>query len=367
MKNKVVYLFSANFVEYMIELANAMVTTSPDQTVVLSLPANRMTEKHRSLIDSKVIFEPFHLIDYKSVRANFKMLRYIASILKKHNPTVVHLQSNGLNNWWFLLPLLRGKKIVNTVHDPLPHSGDLVGKSNPRNTKLIFRRTDEFIVHGECLKTDLMNANFIPAEKITVIPHGHLGIFKQWREENMQREPATFLFFGRIWPYKGLSYFIEAANQLSRERDDVRFIIAGKGENIEKYTSYIQQLSTFEIYNERISEHQIDRLFQRAFCTVLPYTDATQSGVIPIAFAYQVLVIASNVGALPEVVEHLKNGLITEPSNAQDIYDKMKWALTEKEKVATLIANAEKTTKELLAWENIAKKTLKVYSKSKNK
>lgn len=362
-----VYLFSANFVEYMIELANAMAKTSDDQTVVLSLPANRMTEKHRSLIDSEVLFEPFDLIDYKSVRANFKMLRHIARILKKHQPSVVHLQSNGLTNFWYLLPLLRGKKVVNTIHDPLPHSGDLISKSHPKNTRLIYQRTDAFIVHGECLKMDLMNANSIPAEKITVIPHGHLGIYKQWREEIVQREPATFLFFGRIWPYKGLSYFIEAANQLSREREDVRFIIAGKGEDIEKYTSNIQQLSTFEIYNERISEQEIDRLFQRAFCTVLPYTDATQSGVIPIAFAYQTLVIASNVGALPEVVKHEENGLITEPSNAQDIYEKMKWALNEQAAVAQLISTADKTLATLLNWENIAQKTQMVYLKANNK
>ena len=92
----IVYLFSASFYEYTIELANALA----DQTsVVLSLPANRVSEKHRSLINNKVVFEPFRLVYYKSVRDNLAMFRQIAGIILKHKPDLIHIQSHGLKTF----------------------------------------------------------------------------------------------------------------------------------------------------------------------------------------------------------------------------------------------------------------------------
>ena len=100
-------------------------------------------------------------------------------------------------------------------------------------------------------------------------------------------------------------------------------IIAGKGEDLHRYTSQINNQQNFEIINRRISEKEVDELFQKADCMILPYKDATQSGVIPIAFAYEVFVIASNVGAISELVEDKKTGLLFESRNAQELIDKI--------------------------------------------
>ena len=354
-----IYLFSANFFEYTIELANEMSSLG---TVVLSLPVNRITEKHRSLISEKVLFEPFQLVDYKSIRDNFKMFYSIAKIIRKHNPDVIHLQSHGLKNFWWLLPFTRGKILVNTIHDPSTHSGDVVSTPNPWNNSMINRCTDKVIVHGEILKKETVH-NFGFSERcVTVIPHGHLGLYKAWRNETYPKEQQLFLFFGRIWPYKGLNYFIEAANLLSEENKDARCVIAGKGEDIEKYTSCILRPEQFEIRNKRISEEEIDELFQKAFCTVLPYTDATQSGVIPIAYSYNVLVIASAVGALPEVVENNVSGILVPPKDAHSLYEKMKWSLENTTAITSLTQNAFALTSSKLSWKAIAASTIKVYA-----
>jgi glycosyltransferase involved in cell wall biosynthesis len=354
-----IYLFSVNYYEYTIELANELAHLAD---VVLSLPENRITEKHKNLISTKVTYEPFALVDYKSLRDNFAMFYHIAKIIHKHRPDVIHLQSHGLKNFWWLLPFTLGKKLVNTIHDPSTHSGDLVSTPNLWNNFIINRLTDEVIVHGEILKKEAIDQLGFKPDDVSVIPHGHLGIFKSWRTKTYHREPNLFLFFGRIWPYKGLQYFIEAANQLAKEHKDAKFIIAGKGEDIEKYTRSIEYPEQFEIRNRRISEEEIDELFQKAFCIVLPYTDATQSGVIPVAFSYHVLVIATNVGALQEVVQHNTSGILIEPRNSQELFEKMRWSLENTTVINSLTGNAFALTSSKLSWKTIAASTIKVYA-----
>ena len=49
----------------------------------------------------------------------------------------------------------------------------------------------------------------------------------------------TLLFFGRIWKYKGLDTLIRAEPLISKEIPDVKIIIAGRGESMEKYKKMI--------------------------------------------------------------------------------------------------------------------------------
>lgn len=351
-----VLLFSANFPEYTIELANGL---SAHCEVVLTLPANRITSKHVSLISEKVKYRPFTLIDYKSIRANFRMLKEIAQIIRTTKPDIIHLQAYGLSNFWWLLPLMAGRKLVNTIHDPLPHSGDQVSQHNKWNQSLINKRCAAIIVHGESLKNDAIQHLGISTSKLYVIPHGHLGVYKHWRTQTYQCEPNTFLFFGRIWPYKGLQYFIEAANLLTEQRKDVRFIIAGSGEPIDRYVKHIKHPELFEIRNYRIPEEEIDELFQRACFTVLPYTDATQSGVIPIALAYGVTVIASRVGSLGEVITHRQTGYLIPPKDTDALHACMTDVLENPQD--DLHEQSSKLCQTALNWENIAGQTLLSY------
>ena len=109
-----IVLFSTGFYEYMISFANALAAKAE---VVLILPSNRLSEKHKDIISSEVTFEPFELVDYKSLRQNYKMIMSIVSVINKHPPDTVHIQSNGHRWFWLAYPFLRKYPIFNTVHD----------------------------------------------------------------------------------------------------------------------------------------------------------------------------------------------------------------------------------------------------------
>jgi glycosyltransferase involved in cell wall biosynthesis len=139
----------------------------------------------------------------------------------------------------------------------------------------------------------------------------------------------------------------------------VRFIIAGQGEPIEKYAQRILYPELFEIRNYRIPEEEIDELFQRASFTVLPYTDATQSGVIPIALAYGVTVIASEVGALGDVITHGETGYLVPSRNADTLALQLKEVLEKSQD--KLLMKANLLVKGPLNWTAIALETMKTY------
>jgi glycosyltransferase involved in cell wall biosynthesis len=55
---------------------------------------------------------------------------------------------------------------------------------------------------------------------------------------------------------------------------------------------------------------------------VQPYRNATQSGVTPLAYHFEIPMIVTNVGGLPSLVPDGKVGLVAEP-NAADIAQKI--------------------------------------------
>ena len=66
---------------------------------------------------------------------------------------------------------------------------------------------------------------------------------------------------------------------------------------------------------------------------VCPYTDATQSGVIMSAFAFNKPVIATNVGGLPEMVKHNSYGLIIQEKDINALADNIIQLWTDKNRL----------------------------------
>lgn len=90
---------------------------------------------------------------------------------------------------------------------------------------------------------------------------------------------------------------------------------------------------------------------------VCPYTDATQSGVLMTANAFNTPVVASSVGAFPEYVVDKKFGLLMKTNTPQELCKKMCEALTEYQ---TMSNNLEKRISEG-GWANNSSKLLQAY------
>jgi glycosyltransferase involved in cell wall biosynthesis len=76
---------------------------------------------------------------------------------------------------------------------------------------------------------------------------------------------------------------------------------------------------SISVISDYIPNEEVKYFFCASDVLVLPYIDATQSGIIQIAYYYDKPVIATNVGGLGEVVIDGKTGSVVEPRSAKAI------------------------------------------------
>ena len=283
----------------------------------------------------------------------WKSLRRIAD---QFDPDVIHITS--AQEWNPALGLfIRGrlrKPLIYTVHDVIHHEG----------TPLYFKITEGLfrgMPDGLSVLTEQGKQFFIqkgfPAEKILVTPHGVYDFFTQHRTGVPEQE--EILFFGRIEPYKGLNILLEAARPLLDENPDWKLQIAGGGD----VTPYRELLDHPQICltNRFLSDEEVADFMERAAIVALPYLSASQSGVIPTAFAFGKPVVATAVGGIPDMVRDRETGLLIPPDDVNALRDALRQLMTDPELRGTLGEAGQEFASSELSWASIAEKHVSFY------
>lgn len=200
-------------------------------------------------------------------------------------------------------------------------------------TKYFIKPVDGFITMSAKVLDDLKSfANDKPAQ---LIPHPLYDNFgeKISKEEarkklEIKHDDKVILFFGFIRKYKGLDILLEAFKILKSANSipNLKLLIAGEFYDDKK--NYETLLNDPIIKNELIlhthfiSNSEVKFYLCAADCVIQPYRSATQSGVTPLAYHFEIPMIVTNVGGLPSLVPDKKVGLIAEP-NADSIAEKI--------------------------------------------
>jgi len=288
----------------------------------------------------------------------------INRILRRFSPDVLHVQElDPVLGGWTMLSVRKAVPVVVTVHDPVVHSGTVFLPEHGFKWRSILwfrRRASRLIVHGPRMRAELQALDPSLAERVDIIPHGWLGQASV-NEDPGGSEPATFLFFGRIESYKGLSYLLDAAEILQRRGRHLKVVVAGIGKDLERHRERIAASAWVELIDRYVASTDVADLFRRSTAVVLPYTDATQSGVAAIAFANSRPVIATAVGDLPDVVIHGRTGLIVPPRDGEGLADAMESLLNDPGLCHSLAVGAGQYAKEKLSWSRIAELAARTY------
>jgi glycosyltransferase involved in cell wall biosynthesis len=176
-------------------------------------------------------------------------------------------------------------------------------------------------------------------------------------------DPPTVLFFGRMWPYKGLDVLLRAQPQISRAIPDATFVIAGQGESLERYRRQIEDAGCFRLINRWIGTDERAELFRAATVVVLPYIEATQSAIVPVAYGYARPVVATSVGALPEVVREGETGLLVPPHDEHALAGALIRVLGDRDLQLRLSSGARRFAERELSPERVATETLASYER----
>lgn len=297
-----------------------------EAAVLLALPEAEAAVAAAAL-GATVTVMPFEKPRLRQPLRQTRSMLSLARKLRAWAPDVVHLQGGHL---WFnlALPALGGLPLVVEAHDLEHHPGDAASAKTPEWVmNRAFRRADRVVVHAERLRALAVDHGIAP-ERVDVVPLVAPGV---GTAPPVRSSSPTVLFFGRIWPYKGLGTLIEAEPALAERVPGARIVIAGRGENLERYRARMRRPDRYEVIEGWISDQNRDALFARADVVVLPYLEASQSGVVPIAYAHGKPVVCTDVGGLPEVVDHGRTGLVVPPGDPAALADALATVLGDPE------------------------------------
>jgi glycosyltransferase involved in cell wall biosynthesis len=315
----------------------------------------------------------------------FKKLRArhltISTLLTWYNPLSwiragMNLKTDIFHAQWWSLPTLPAlismiclaklKKIpvVVTVHNVMPHETSVLFDWASR---LIFHFSDHLIVHTERNKNTLIHQYQIHSNRISVIPHGPLTVFKtggqnfrqQWQ---ISEKEKIILFFGSIRKYKGLDILVRALSQV-KEMLPARLVIAGSPwEPWDRYEELIRQLGVTDDVIKLIGyvpSDQVGSLFSAADLVVLPYTHFdSQSGVGAAAIAFHVPMIVTDTGGLPDLV--MDPECVVPCSDSNLLAEKIVTVLSN-EALQKKLKNDAREIEKMMSWERIADQTLSLY------
>lgn len=217
----------------------------------------------------------------------------------------------------FVQSRLRDVPSVVTVHDPVPHPG-LSWRAYRLLEDLSLRRAKRCLVLSEALVSEVQRRGF-PPQCINLMPLGPLDYGEVAATASGTGDTPLLLFFGRITAYKGLGVFLEACRRLQTSRE-FRVRIAGHG-NLHPYRRLLSQVRRLDTINRWMSDSEIPGIVNEASAVVLPYTSASQSGVVAVCAAYGLPVVASRTGGIPEQVRNGETGLLVEPGSVRELVE----------------------------------------------
>lgn len=238
----------------------------------------------------------------------------VAKSINEWRPELVIIQ------WWhpYFAPCYRGlirhlknTKVLFLCHNVFPHERFPIDRMLTKGT---LNKGDCFIVQSKRDADDLLS--IIPDAKYQQTVHPTYNVFKMQNltkadargQLNIREDEKVLLFFGFIREYKGLRYLIKAMPEIVAVLSETKLLIVGDFGGMENKNNYLRQIEeagvqeNIAIYDGYIPDREIEKFFAACDLVVCPYTDATQSGIVQIAYGFEKPVIATNVGGLPDVV-----------------------------------------------------------------
>lgn len=302
---------------------------------------------------------PHSLLAFLRWCTNVDEQRRLRSFIRQRQPQVIHM-ADSYPVYMLHQRFIKKYPIVFTQHDPLPHSGERYATITRFIQKKQQAMSDRVIVHGQVLKQQLLQNSAVLPHKIVSLPMGAHHMFRQPHQANINHIHDSVLFFGRIVKYKGLDTLLTSLERLQAKKIPFHFTLAGQG-NLDAYAQQLSSLNHTHIDNRYIPDDKVNYYLQRSDVVVFPYHEATQSGAVTAAMAAGCAIIASAVGALPEILRHNDNAWLIEPGNPQVLAEAIQRLLNDPALRARLAHNAYRTATTDLAWSRIADQHVAIY------
>lgn len=281
----------------------------------------------------------------------------LSSYLKKIDCDWVYIPMISL--WASILSyfLPRSIKIVTTIHDVNMHLGEENKFIDKINTHLI-KKSSKIITLTNSFKTKIAQKYNKSLEDISWIEHANFNYYRPDFFINKQLISNKILFFGRIHKYKGISILLDAMLLLKNKGSLLTLDIVGNGKFSSDDMEKIKHLgNSVNIINRWIKDDEIYSYFENIDLVVVPYIEASQSGVVMTAYTFGKPVIVTNVGGVPDQVSE-ETGVIIPPNDAHALENALTDIYSNPMKIIEMGNIAYKKVLNEFSWDVSAEKLL---------
>jgi glycosyltransferase involved in cell wall biosynthesis len=278
---------------------------------------------------------------------------------------------------------LCGKRISLTAHNVNRARRDGNDSFLNRLTlRIQYHLCDRIFVHTQKMKTELCQDFSVSEKKVTIIRHPINNAFPDTtltpseakQKLGLREEEKAVLFIGKLRPYKGIEYLLDAFRQLVDQHPDYRLILAGEPKKgSEAYREEIQQALEKDfkpgqiiLRIQFIPDNEMELYLKAADVLALPYKEIFQSGVLFLAYSYGLPVVATDVGSFHEDIVEGDTGFLCRPGDAADLAHTLEkyFASDLYRDLRTRRAEIQGYARKVHSWDAVADLTGKAYEES---
>ena len=278
----------------------------------------------------------FQLIDIWNPLVK-KKVKYI---IKNENPDIVHVHKlRGLSpSVWAAADEVRVQKIIHTCHDYelISPQGALVGKIGDLSLQRTFpmnyyqnirahlsKKVTDGLAPSNYLIEKHIEYGFFTRAKDIVIPNSHgysLSQIKEHKSLNNTKKPELkILFIGRLVKEKGGEIICDVTKKLSQQGKQILLDIIGTGDFEKELKEKFSQTTRIAFHGALHGQIKNDYI-RNCDLLIFPSTWPESFGIVIIeAFAFGKPVVASNIGAIPELIKDGYNGFLFEPNKIEQL------------------------------------------------
>jgi glycosyltransferase involved in cell wall biosynthesis len=330
------------------------------------------------------IFTPLNLYELVATRLgmfpemfsfSFRAYQKLRELLPYCRFDIIH--DNQTLGYGMLLMKAFNIPIVATVHHPLPidRKSDIayIDRARERFGRITFYpfvmqhlvtwMMDRVITVSESAAEETRNTFKVPQKKIRVVYNGiDTEMFRELNGE--RKENGRLLVVANTQDRKKGVVYLLGALRLLREDMDVKLTIVDRGAPDNEYTPALVDrfgLNGSVEFTGRLNLEELVEYYARAEIAVVP--SLYEGFCLPAAeaMACGLPVVATTAGALPEVVDDGKCGILVPPRDHHALAGALKRLLSDKDLRQTMGKEGRERVERLFTWEEAARRTVDVY------
>lgn len=272
------------------------------------------------------------------------LARIVACVRRRRIRRVYVLSSHPIVVLLALVGPLLGIRLCLHLHDPAPHSSQRGAAGVRWFNRLVTAIPWLRIAVSSEKMADLVLACGLKKrrEDLRIVPIP--VVLPRSGRIRDRSERDLVLMIGRIESYKGPDLFVDIARRCRDAVSDVEFLIAGPDEH--RLVPALEdgcRAAGVRLDVRRLPDATFADYIARAVAVCMPYRDATDSGVAPVAFEFGTPVIAFAVGGLAAEIRPSVNGMLCPPADVEQFAAAIKRLASDPAVFAELSAGAQRS------------------------